>query len=126
MSLKNLTRHTRFSKTIRTPQVLDVSSAEWIAEAPANCSSAGHCRVIPLTNFGTVSFTNAALIGNGHPGTISDSTWTASPIKLIGNGTKDPFFGTGDPLGTGVGAVPGVLSSDGRSFDVAWQRTVSP
>ena len=36
MSLKNLTRHTRFSKTMTLTQPLDVSSAEWVAEAPVD------------------------------------------------------------------------------------------
>ena len=75
MSLKDLTRHTRFSKTMTVTQPLDVSSAEWIAEAPSNCSPSGHCRPVPLTRFGNVTFTNAAAIGNTHPGTITDPTW---------------------------------------------------
>ncbi len=129
MSLKNLTRHTRFSKTITATQPLDVSSAEWIAEAPSSCSSASRCRPIPLTNFGTVAFTNAALIGNGHPGTINDAlattgtaAWSVLPIELVADGSGGRFFGSGDPLGTGVGAVPGALSTDGRSFSVSWQQ----
>ena len=74
MSLKDLTRHTRFSKTMTLTQPLDVSSAEWIAEAPSNCTPSGHCRPVPLTRFGNVTFTNAAAIGNTHPGTITDPT----------------------------------------------------
>jgi hypothetical protein len=61
MSLKNATRGTRFSKTVTVSQPLDVSSAEWIAEAPSACTSSGSCEVVPLTNFGSVTFSNAPL-----------------------------------------------------------------
>jgi Peptidase A4 family len=132
MSLKDLTRRTRFSKTMTLTQPLDVSSAEWIAEAPSDCSTSGRCRAVPLTQFGTVTFTKAAAIGNAHPGTISDPlaaanpVWVPAPIELISDGNTGRFFGTGDPLGPGVGAVPGSLSADGRSFSVSWQPNVSP
>jgi len=125
MSLKNLTRKTRFSKTQTVTQPLDLSSAEWIVEAPSLCSTDGHCRTLPLTQFGTVTFANAAAIGNGHPGTISDPTWTAAPVELI-TGNGGDFFFAGDVLGPGVGALPGDLSADGRSFTVSWQQSLTP
>jgi hypothetical protein len=126
MSLKNVTRHTRYARTVTEKQPLDQSSAEWIAEAPSSCTSNGRCRAVPLTQFGTVTFTNAAAIGNAHPGTISDPTWIATPIELISGGDGGRFFGRGDVLGPGVGAVPTDLSADGRSFSVAWQQNVTP
>ncbi len=132
MSLKDLTRRTRFSKTMTVTQPLDVSSAEWIAEAPSNCSPNGHCRPVPLTRFGNVTFTSAAAIGNTHPGTISDPqsvsnpVWLPTAIELIGGSDQTGrFLGTGDPLGSGVGAVPSDLSADGRSFSVSWQSNLS-
>jgi hypothetical protein len=125
-SLKNITRHTRFSKVLTAKQELDTGSAEWIAEAPSNCSSTGRCRPVPLTNFGTVTFSSIAAIGNAHPGTLSDPAWTASAIELISHGSLDPLFGLGDPLGDGVGARPGDASSDGRTFSVSWQRNLAP
>jgi Peptidase A4 family len=131
MSLKDLTRHTRFSKTMTVTQQLDVSSAEWIAEAPSNCSSNGRCRPVALTRFGNITFTNAAAIGNTHPGTISDPesvanpVWLPTAVELIPDGATGRFFGSGDPLGSGVGAVPSDLSTDGRSFSVSWQSNLS-
>lgn len=125
-SLKNLTRHTRFSKVLTTAQDLDTASAEWIAEAPSDCSAAGRCRPVPLTNFGTVTFSNIAAIGNAHPGTLSDPAWTTSAIELISTGSTGRFFGLGDPLGDGVGALPADASSDGRTFSVSWQRNLTP
>jgi len=122
-SLQDVTRRTRFSKVITTGQTLDVGSAEWIAEAPSNCFI-GKCKTVPLTNFGTVTFTKAAAIGNAHPGTITEGTWSASPIELVSNGSGGGLFLGSDTLGPGVGAVPGDVSSDGRSFSVSWQQNV--
>jgi hypothetical protein len=125
-SLRNLTKRTRFSKVLTTAQTLDLGSAEWIAEAPSNCTSLGHCKVAPLTNFRTVTFTRAAAIGNDHPGTILDGTWTAGPIELIADDTASGLFSQGDILGPGVGAVPADVTADGRSFSVSWQRNLTP
>lgn len=120
-SLKDLTRHTRFSKRVPFVDPLDLGSAEWIAEAPAACSAGGRrCRIVPLTNFGTVTFTGAAAIGSGHPGTISDSTWSTSQVSLVPESMRAPTFGGGSNT---HGASPSSLSSDGRSFTVAWQRS---
>ena len=131
MSLKDLTRHTRFSKTTTLTQPLDVSSAEWIAEAPSDCSPSGRCRAVPLTRFGNITFTDAAAIGNTHAGTISDPASVSSPVwlptavELISSGGSGRFLGIADPLGSGIGAVPGDLSTDGRSFSVSWQSNLS-
>jgi hypothetical protein len=124
-SLRDVTRKTRFSKVLTVTQQLDTSSAEWIAEAPSTCASFTRCRVLPLTNFGTVGFSRIATIGNGHPGTLDDPLWRATPIQLVANGRADALFG-GDVLGPGVGAVPGGPTSDGRGFSVAWLRNLAP
>jgi Peptidase A4 family len=114
MSIKNATRRTRFSTTVTVSQPLDVSSAEWIAEAPTACTPAGACEVLPLTNFGSVTFRNAAATANKASGTITGPAWLATPLQLIP-----------DPSAGGAGASPGALSADGRSFRVAWQRVAS-
>jgi Peptidase A4 family len=125
--LKNATRKTRFSKVVTTQQTLDTASAEWIAEAPSLCSSFNRCRVVPLTNFGKVTFTGIAATADAHPGTLVDPAWYASPIELIANGTGDEVFGgSDDVLGPGVGAVPGGPSADGRSFAVTWAKNLTP
>jgi peptidase A4-like protein len=124
--LKDSTRKTRFSKVVVAQQGLDTGSAEWIAEAPSLCTSR-QCRVVPLTNFGRVTFTNIAATADGHPGTLTAPSWYASPIELIANGFGDELFGgSGDVLGPGVGAVPAAPSTDGRSFAVSWQKNLTP
>lgn len=130
-SLRDLTRHTRFSKVLTTAQTLDTGSAEWIAEAPSACSSFGRCRVVPLTNFGTVTFTNAAVIANGQPGTLlgpttptGGSPWTMAPIELITGGNNRGFFGQVSSESE-IGAVPGDLTADGRGFSVSWAKNLT-
>lgn len=98
--------------TVASP---DLTSAEWIAEAPSQCygSIANSCSVLPLSNFGTALFSASSAIGNGQAGTISDPAWTSTSITLGG--------------GRGAsGAVPSALSADGAAFSVAWRWTGSP
>jgi hypothetical protein len=114
LSLKNATRRTRFSKTVTVAQPPDLSSAEWIAEAPSACTRSGLCQVVPLTNFGRVTFSNAAATANAASGTISNPAWLATPVRLATDESTD-----------GSGALPGALSADGRSFRVSWQQVAS-
>ena len=112
VQLKNRTKHTVFTKQLvsATP---DLSSAEWIEEAPAACSGFGSCHVLSLANFGKVSMTKSATIGSTHPGTISDPAWQATAIQLVP--------GSNDPSVSPAGASPSALTADGRGFDVLWQ-----
>ena len=101
----------------------DTSSAEWIAEAPSRCAAAAsNCQPLPLTDFGSVKFTNtAATSTDGHTGPISDSDWTATAVSLQagagGYGGASQF--ASDPSSS-AGATPSSLSTDGGSFSVAY------
>jgi len=117
-SLTDKTTGQSFSKTIQAPNP-DTSSAEWIAEAPSQCDGSGSCTPLPLSDFGTVDFTNATATANGHTGPISDPSWTAQPIALGSGGTYDIGYGSSQNT---AGATPSSLSSDGSSFSVAWQQ----
>lgn len=102
VQLKNLTRGTVFTKQLFMKEP-DVSSAEWIAEAPSECSKFD-CKVLPLANFGTVAFTNAKALASGHGGTIVDAAWLSNAIELSSRRS----------------AVPSDVSPDGGSFRVTW------
>jgi Peptidase A4 family len=117
-SLKDETTGQSFTKTVQSPNP-DTSSAEWVAEAPSQCDGSGSCTPLPLSDFGTVDFTNATATANGHTGTISDSNWTAQPIALGSDGTYDIGYGSSQNT---AGASPSSLSSDGSSFSVTWQQ----
>jgi hypothetical protein len=123
VQIKNRTRKTSFTKSL-TVAAPDVSSAEWIAEAPSACDTSGtRCTVLPLANFGSVVFSRVAAIASGHPGTISDPTWGNDPIALVPDASR--FFAARDASST-AGAVPGALSADGRSFPVSWVAKATP
>jgi hypothetical protein len=123
IQIKNRTHKTSFTRSL-TVAAPDVSSAEWIAEAPSACDASGtRCTVVPLANFGSVAFTRVAAIASGHPGTINDPTWGNEPISLVPQSSR--FFASRDSSTT-AGAVPGPLSTDGRSFPVAWVADATP
>jgi hypothetical protein len=125
LQLKDRTRGVTFTKRT-TVGVADVSSAEWIAEAPSSCSDY-RCNPLPLADFGSVTFSRIAVRDStGHPGTLTDPTWTLNPIQLVpqshgglgffpgpdrGYVTYASSAGTSGPLG---------LSADGRSFALSW------
>jgi len=125
LRIANLTRGTVFTKSLQMANP-DLTSAEWIAEAPSSCTRFGGCRPLPLTNFGTALFTASTATGNGHVGTISDPAWAASAVTLQGTsgGLYRGRFASTLPA---ANATPGPLSSDGSSFSVAWsQATYAP
>ena len=121
VQIRNLTRRTKFTKTLRMSSP-DTSSAEWVAEAPSACSSSGRCVQLPLTNFGSVTFTKAsATTSDGRTGTVSDSAWSATTIELIED-SSNPFA---QSQATSSGAVPAALSSDGAAFAIVWQDAIA-
>ena len=74
------------------------SSAEWVEEAPS-----GGRQVLPLDNFGSVSFSNATAVKNGQAVNIAKAGGQA--ITMITN--------AGQPQ-----ATPSALGTDGQSFTV--------
>jgi hypothetical protein len=80
------------------------SSVEWIEEAPSSRNG-----VLPIDNFGAVSFTGATAVDNGQDVSLDGAG--ARPISLV-NGRKQPL------------AVPSAVGSDGESFSV--ERTAAP
>jgi hypothetical protein len=117
MSMKNDTTGQSASKTLQA-DTIDLSSGEWIAEAPSQCDQGGNCTPLPLADFGKVNFTGSSATAGGHTGTISDSSWQAQPIELSPGAGVDGFVS--DTTMSSAGAQPTDLSSDGSSFSVSW------
>jgi hypothetical protein len=117
LAIRNLTRRTNFTKTLFMAEP-DLSSAEWIAEAPTGCN-ASRCVQLPLARFSKLTFTKAsATTSDGHTGTISDVSWSPTVISLENSAS--------DPLATDTsGALPSPLSTNGASFAVVWQQAIS-
>lgn len=118
--LKNVTTQKLFTKRLKMKRP-DLTSAEWIAEAPTGCDYVGDCTTLPLTNFGTVAFSHGTAGVLGHRGRISDPQWAATSIELHGD-LQDPVH----PTDAGANAIPGQLGPDGGSFSVSWQTLAPP
>jgi hypothetical protein len=118
-SIVNHTTGQSFERTIAFANP-DTTSAEWIAEAPSACQgSINSCTPLPLSDFGTVSFTSAGATDTaGHTGSISDADWQTAALTLSPSSDQFANFQTGS---TGAGASPSRLSGDGSSFSVAVQ-----
>jgi hypothetical protein len=123
VQLSNATRHRSFSKTLYR-SAIDVTSAEWIVEAPSDCISASVCRTLPLADFGTTSFGLASATSTkGQVGSISRrSAWGATAITLRPGGRR--FVGYQTSSGGGI-AVPSSLAAGGSAFSVSYQQGVS-
>jgi Peptidase A4 family len=119
LRIANTTRNTVFTRTL-TMATPDITSAEWVAEAPSTCNG-GSCRPLPLANFGTATFASASVTGNGHAGTISDPAWTETAVNLQGTsaGLFRSRFAAALPT---ADATAGALSSNGGSFAVSWSQ----
>jgi hypothetical protein len=116
--LNDLTRKQAFRKTVRA-SVLDLSSAEWIVEAPSECVSNNSCQTLPLANFGSATFSSAAALSlSGRAGTISNPAWLTTKINLRPAGRR--FIvntGSGPALGA---ASPSALLPGGSGFRVGY------
>jgi len=130
LQLIDRTRHVRFTKRSSMARP-DTSSAEWIAEAPSSCTGFT-CNPLPLANFGSVTFSRIAMIGDGHPGTLLDPSWTAVPLQLVPDGNGFGFFpgpyhghGYGVQTSTAGTSAPGAVTLDGRSFTLNWVSDAS-
>jgi hypothetical protein len=102
-----------FSTTVAAPGPTARSSAEWIAESP---STGGH--EWPLTNLGSVTFTNASATSDGSPGharPIADTTaWDVHQL-IMATVVGSPSA----PKLKDVRADPN-SSLDGGTFAVTW------
>ena len=107
-SIENRTRGAGFATSEQASKP-DLSSAEWIVEAPSRCGVG--CGTPRLADFGSTSFTQVTAFSGGHVGTILDPSWHATAVRML--------------PGLEAGAAPKALAADGASFTVAWQPAAS-
>jgi hypothetical protein len=120
--LKNITTGALYLRTVSV-HAPDLSSAEWIAEAPA-ATVHHHDQIVPLTDFGTIHFTNATATSlGGHTGSISDRVWNwqAIDFKSDRGGGRDPVTSFLDSAAA-AHSYPTVLSDHGSAFSLAWKQ----
>jgi hypothetical protein len=132
-SIVNHTTGQSYTKTL-TMSDPDISTAEWVAEAPSQCQSgATNCTALPLSNFGSVAFTSASATDtSGQTGTISSNDWSTAALTLD---PSESAGGMGGGYGYGYGyageavssassgaAVPSSLTDRGAAFTVTYKR----
>jgi hypothetical protein len=66
----------------RHASATDVSSAEWIVEAPSVCSASGRCTTLPLSSIGTVVFASATATSGKQTRPAGDAAWSNTTLKL--------------------------------------------
>lgn len=120
VALYDATTKQGFSKTL-TASIVDVSSADWIVEAPSECIGNGACQTLALADFGSATFSAAAAeTVSGDTGTISDPAWQATKIKLAPQGQRFVLNGgAAAPLGL---ATPSPLGPGGSVFNVSYSQ----
>jgi hypothetical protein len=116
--LRDLTRKTHFSKVLNASPI-DVTSAEWIVEAPSECLGLYDCVTLPLADFSSAPFTSAvAQTVAGQSGSIAAPLWNATEIKLVPH--RSPATLGHHRLGRGGKATPSVLQAGGSAFSVGY------
>jgi hypothetical protein len=119
VQLGDLTRRRAFKRTVHASRV-DVSSAEWIVEAPSACLAPDLCETLPLANFGVTTFEDAqAQLMRGHFGSISDPAWRTTMIKLRPGARQFVGYGSAGDVGA---ATPSPLLPGGSSFDISYSH----
>jgi hypothetical protein len=122
LRLADSTRGTSVERRLQASQI-DVTSAEWIIEAPAMCSGTtvndAICQQTDLANFGTTNFDRArATTTGGSTGTISSSIWSSTLVKLVPDARASRYSTLGS-------AVPGSLASTGSAFGVTYSTVAA-
>lgn len=121
ITLADVTRHESFTKAVNVAAV-DTGSAEWIAEAPSDCSSSNSCSALTLADFGQVGFTGArAETTKGRSGAIKSSLWNTTKI-LLGYSIRS---GVLVATATAGHATPSALTRAGGAFTVTYTPATS-
>lgn len=121
LGLLDRTDHQSFVMTRLDPG-LDASSAEWIAEAPSDCTSESSCSTLPLANFGSMRFTNASATARGRMGAVSSALWNTTRI-LLGYFARGWTFVSDT---TKSRAAPTALEDHGHAFSVDYAAATHP
>jgi Peptidase A4 family len=122
LALEDATTHKTVAKTVHDAD-LDLTSAEWIAEAPSECANDNSCQTLPLADFGSTNFSFAyAQTSTGRKGSISNRAWDTTKITLVAGGARFVGFGGG---GDGI-ATPSKLTGSGSAFSVTYSESGGP
>lgn len=122
IAVSDLTAGRTFRRSFH-PSELDITSAEWIVEAPSECTGAGQCFALPLADFGQASLSAAnATTTAGRDGAITSPWWNSTEITLVPHSTR-LFANMAEPPGE---AIPSSLTAGGSAFTVSYQPISAP
>jgi Peptidase A4 family len=121
--LNDRTRHKTFTRTV-TDSTLDVTSADWIVEAPSECGG-NQCQPLTLADYGSETFARAkAETVSGKSGSISSKRWHTAVITLSPGQSGRRFAGN---QGTSSGeSAPSSLAKAGTSFKLTYSPITMP
>jgi uncharacterized repeat protein (TIGR02543 family) len=106
LAIADTTAGWSYSIPIATPSPPPAQlSAEWIMETPEVCNPT--CGLEPLSDFGSVTFSNASVTSNGTVGTIA----------------ANPFSARATVNGSDLLMIPGQLNDNGTSFAITWDAS---
>jgi hypothetical protein len=117
--LKNRTLRKTVTTQVPLTDQPDLSSEDWVVEAPTRCAGA-LCLPVPLQQFAPMSFSRIAALGNGSGGTLTRSDWSASSLQLVPSTVLVPRSSALAPTAVAAGALPASLTPGGTSFRVYW------
>jgi Peptidase A4 family len=125
LRLRDLSTGKRFTLT-RHLAAMDISSAEWIVEAPSICSDSGPCKTKALTDFGQVAFSTTSATAHGHTGPIADPGWSVTALELRQSFTTPHGHrgakAVGTPSNNVIVAAPSSAANAQGAFAVRWQE----
>jgi hypothetical protein len=119
VALTDRTQGEHFHKRVKDRH-MDLTSAEWIAEAPSECMGVASCSVLPLADFGSVNFLRAyAQSSRYKSGGIDSRHWNKTRILLAN--TEGRRYVSGSAPSSH--AIPSRLSQRGRGFTITYSST---
>jgi hypothetical protein len=114
--IKNRSSGSVFTTQVPLTSAPDLSSADWIVEAPTRCVEFV-CLPVPLLPFGSISFSRVAALGNGIGGTLTHPAWAPARLELV----PSTVLVTGNSnAGATAGAETAGPDAAGSSFQVRW------
>lgn len=129
--MRDLTTGAHYATT-RRASATDVSTAEWILEAPSSCSANGVCEALPLAKLGAVEFDSATAQVGADTGTAGGTDWANTMLELEQESISvpRPFFYSEAQTATGptrtiVTAAPSAADAPDGSFSVSLNEQTS-
>jgi hypothetical protein len=123
LTLQDRTRHTTFKKKVIDTTV-DVSSADWIAEAPSECNGGGgDCQPLPLADYGSETFARArAETTKGQSSSVTSRHWRTTAITLSPGGRQ--YIGYSNTAQ--AESLPSPLLDSGSQFKLTYTPVTPP